>query len=116
VTSAWLFDNDRRRSDSRQVKIREDVYVIQNIYKIPGGLVRVTVTQAEGILHNVHLSGDFFFYPAERLPDLEKALHGVQADQASAARAIEEFYRVQAIESPGVQPADLAPAIIPVIP
>jgi len=60
----------------------------------------------DGRLHDVSLSGDFFFYPADRLTALELALEGAPAPQAQAA--IARFYAAEGIESPGVTPADLA--------
>lgn len=104
----WLFSNDRRRKDSRQVKIREDVYVIQNMIKTQGGLVRVTATNKAGYLHDVHISGDFFFYPSDNLQDLEEYLEGLKMDTAILQQAIETFYAAKTIESPGVSPGDLA--------
>jgi lipoate-protein ligase A len=112
-TDEWLFANDRRRPDVRQVKIREDVYVIQNMLKTPGGLVRVTAVNDGGHLHDVHISGDFFFYPADNLPALEKSLEGVSVDAQAVSRAIEQFYARESIESPGLQPQDFAKILIP---
>ncbi len=113
-TQDWLHANDSRRPRADQVKIREGVYVIQNMLKTPGGLVRVTAVKEDDILRDVHISGDFFFYPATLLPDLEHALNGVPADAASVKAAIENFYTAHAVESPGVQPADFAAALFPV--
>jgi len=112
-TDNWLFANDRRRPDSRQVKIREDVYVIQNMLKTPGGLIRVTAINQNGMLHDVHISGDFFFYPAADLPALEKALQGVPSDLATVTQVIENFYAQATIESPGVLPLDIARVLVP---
>ena len=112
-TDAWLFANDRRRPDTRQVKIREDVYVIQNMLKTPGGLVRVTAVNRDGRLHEVHISGDFFFYPAEDLPALERALEGTPVDSGAVTQAIEGFYARRSIDSPGVAPVDLAHVLVP---
>ena len=112
-TDEWLYANDRRRPDARQVKIREDVYVIQNMLKTPGGLVRVTAVNEGGHLHDVHISGDFFFYPAENLPALEKSLEGVSVDSEAVAQVIEQFYANESIESPGVLPGDLAKILVP---
>ena len=112
-TDEWLFANDRRRPDARQVKIREGVYVIQNMVKAPGGLIRVTAVNENGVLKDVHLSGDFFFYPMESLPKLEKSLHGISADVATVAQFIENFYAQNKIESPGVQPIDFAKILVP---
>jgi len=107
-TPEWLLANDRRRPDSTQVKIAEGIYVVQKMLKTPGGLIRATAVNRGGQLGDVHLSGDFFFFPAARLIDLEQALEGAPADTQSIARVVEEFYQRQAIESPGVVPADFA--------
>jgi len=112
-THEWLHSNDSRRPRADQVKIREGVYVVQNMLKAPGGLIRVTAVNEDGILKDVHLSGDFFFYPAESLPALEKSLHGVAADLATVAQFIENFYAQNKIESPGVQPMDIAKILVP---
>lgn len=109
----WLFANDRRRPDARQVKICEGVYVIQNILKAPGGLIRVTAVNEDEILCDVYLSGDFFFYPAENLPELESALSGVSAQSEAITQAVEAFYASNSVETPGIQPADLARVLIP---
>ncbi len=109
----WLFANDRRQLDLRQIKIREGVYVIQNVLKTPGGLIRVTAINEDGKLQGVHISGDFFFYPAENLPALEQSLNGVVADLHSVTNAVAEYYSRQSIESPGVQPGDFARGLFP---
>lgn len=96
------------------MKIREGVYVIQNMLKTPGGLVRVTAVKEDNLLRDVHISGDFFFYPANLLPNLERSLNGVPADSENVKLAIEKFYATQSIESPGVQPADIAATMFPV--
>ena len=112
-TPEWLSANDLRRPHPDQVKIREGVYVIQNMLKTPGGLMRVTAVKEEGKLRDVHISGDFFFYPAESLPDLERALNGVASDEKSVASLIEHFYAERSIKSPGLQPVDIAKALFP---
>ena len=105
--------NDRRRPEPRQVKIREGVYVIQNMLKTPGGLIRVTAVNEDGKLRDVHISGDFFFYPADDLPALERDLNGVQADCCSVTEKVVQFYARQTVESPGVQPEDFAHILVP---
>ena len=111
-TPEWLLENDRRNPDP-SVKIREGVYVVRNAYKAPGGLIQVTAVQAEGLLEDVHLSGDFFFYPASDLSSLEAALRGQPANQETIAQVIREFYDLNQIESPGVEPEHLAQALFP---
>ena len=113
-TPEWLHANDSRRPRAEQVKIREGVYVIQNMLKTPGGLLRVTAVKENEVLQDVHISGDFFFYPANLLPELENALNGIPADSESVQAAVEKFYAARQIETPGVQPADIARAMFPV--
>ena len=48
-TSSWLLENDRRRMDARDVKIREGVNVIQKMVKTPGGLLRITAINEDGV-------------------------------------------------------------------
>ncbi len=112
-TDEWLYDNDRRSLNNREVKIRDGVYVVQNAIKSPGGLIRVTAVNDQGKLRDVHLSGDFFFFPQASLEDMEKALEGVPASQDEIAAAVQDFYTQFSIESPGVQPADFAKALAP---
>ncbi|MBU3927580.1 MAG: lipoate--protein ligase family protein [Bacteroidetes bacterium] len=105
-TPEWLLANDRRRPDSKQVKIAEGVFVIQKMLKTPGGLIRVTAVNQDGKLSDVHISGDFFFFPATSLLDLEKALENTPADSEPITKVVEKLYKQHAIESPGVVPAD----------
>jgi lipoate-protein ligase A len=113
-TPEFLHANDSRRPRPDQVKIREGVYVIQNMLKTPGGLVRVTALKEDGRIHDVHISGDFFFYPAASLSKLERILDGVPADAELITAAVKEFYTHQAVESPGLQPEDYSRLLIPV--
>lgn len=110
-TSAWLLDNDKRGSDIRQVKIREDVYVVQAVRKTPGGLVRVSAVKQGNTLEQVHVSGDFFFYPAEALPELEKALQGTPLNSEAVLSRVENFYTVNRVESPGLTPQEFSDII-----
>jgi lipoate-protein ligase A len=107
-TTEWLMANDRRRPDAKQVKIAEGVYVIQKMLKTPGGLIRVTAVNQNGNLSDVHISGDFFFFPAADLVDLEQALEGLPAETNAIAQVVAAFYEKHNVESPGVVPADFA--------
>lgn len=104
--SEWLLANDHRRPDSKQVKIAEGIYVIQKMLKTPGGLIRVTAVNHEGKLNEVHISGDFFFFPANGLMDLEMTLQDVPVDTLAITQVVEKFYQQHEVESPGVVPAD----------
>jgi len=105
LTDEWLYQKRRPRT-AREVTIRAGVQVRQKMYKAPGGLIRATTEVQDGVLAAVSLSGDFFFFPEEKLADLEGALVGVR--EAEVEAAIAYFYREHGVESPGVTPADFA--------
>jgi lipoate-protein ligase A len=107
----WTFANDRRKRALRQVTIASGVNVVERVYKSPGGLIRASAVEREGQLFDVHLSGDFFLYPAERLPELEQALEGVPADTAQIEQRIVAFFEMHTVEAPGIRPSDLAQAL-----
>jgi lipoate-protein ligase A len=105
ISDEWLF-RGRPQREGRQVTIRAGVEVGHKMHKAPGGLIRATVQVEEGVFSHVELSGDFFFFPAERLGDLEASLVGVPVEKVE--QAIARFYAEHGVESPGVTPADLA--------
>ncbi len=116
TTEEWLLQPGRRlrerrqdRALSRAVKIAEGVEVTRRLHKAPGGLIRTTLETQEGKIVTVGISGDFFFYPAEMLAGLEQYL--VDAIPSEMQGRIEEFYRANGVESPGVTPYDLAVAL-----
>ena len=90
----------------RSLTIRSGLQVLHKTHKAPGGLIRATVELQDKRIAAASLSGDFFFYPAHQLAELEIALRGVPAGQAEAV--IRRFYAEHDIDSPGVTPADLA--------
>jgi len=85
------------------------VHIVQRVHKAPGGLIRATVEIQERQIVEVALSGDFFFYPAEGLADLEDSLAGTAL--ADVTGAVEEFYLLNDVVSPGVAPRDFAAAL-----
>jgi len=107
-TPEWLLANDQRRMDPARVKIAEGIFVIEKVRKAPGGLMRLTAISNEGKLEDIHLSGDFFFFPAEKLVELEKAFSGVPIANDDITQTVTRFYQSHGVESPGVTPEDFA--------
>jgi len=101
----WTFRKQRQRP-GRAVTIRSGVQLMHKAHKAPGGLIRATAEVQDGCIATITLSGDFFFYPAEQLADLEATLVGTPPAEVEATVA--RFYQEHGIESPGVQPADFA--------
>jgi lipoate-protein ligase A len=105
----WLYKIGRRM-EGRTVKIAAGVEVKHLLHKAPGGLIRGDVEVTDGVISSLVLSGDFFFYPADKLSELSEALVGKEA--AEVEETIVEFYEEQSIESPGVEPADFAKVVV----
>lgn len=103
TTQEWLLARTHV-SDRRDVTIRSGVMMIHDVVKVPGGLIRTTAEIEEGVIRSIMFSGDFFFYPADKIAAMEESLAGCPI--AEAKPTLEQFYRDHAIESPGVQPSD----------
>ncbi|HEY72691.1 MAG TPA: lipoate--protein ligase family protein [Thermoflexia bacterium] len=103
LNDEWLL-RSRPQRPGHQVKIRDGVEIRHKMHKAPGGLIRATAQVKEGVITHVEFSGDFFFYPAEQLENLEAALAGVPVGKVE--QTVARFYEEHNIESPGVTPAD----------
>ena len=56
---------------------------MERSYKAPGGLITVTHIVQKDKIQDISISGDFTFYPKDRLRDIEEALIGVRWDISS---------------------------------
>lgn len=97
--------------DYMKVKIATGTQVSERSYKAPGGLITVTHVIQGNTIENISISGDFTFYPKNRLRDIEDALVGVRRDISDIEQVISSVYHDLSIESPGVAPLDFAQAI-----
>jgi lipoate-protein ligase A len=104
-TDDWLY-RIGRQAEGRTVTIAAGVEVRHLVHKAPGGLIRGDAEITDGIISSVVLSGDFFFFPAEKLSDLAEELVGQEVTDAEAV--IVDFYSEHDVESPGVEPSDFA--------
>ena len=105
----WLY-RIGRRMEGRKVRIAAGVDVKHLVHKAPGGLIRGDVEITDGVITSLALTGDFFFYPADKLTELSETVIG--KEKAEVEETIVRFYREHGIESPGVEPADFAKVVI----
>jgi len=105
----WLYKIGRR-TEGRKVRIAAGVDVKHLVHKAPGGLIRGDVEIRDGVITSLALSGDFFFYPADKLTELSKTLIGKKG--AEVEETMVQFYEKHGIESPGVEPADVTKVVI----
>lgn len=107
---SWVYQSGGIRG--KGVKIKDGMYIREAAYKAPGGLIRATVRVHETLLDDLTLSGDFFIYPQESLPQLEAALVGSPLEHAELQSRAASFWRDHQIQSPGLMPDDVANVIM----
>ena len=94
------------------VKIKEGVEVLYGLHKAKGGLIRTAEEISEGRIEDISISGDFTFYPKERLDGLEGSLEKVPLEEDQIIKRVEAYYEEKGIESPGVESKDFALTIL----
>ncbi len=94
------------------VKIHEGVRVVEGAFKAPGGLVRVTATVRDGLIDDVTFTGDFTMLPSSGPSELEGAVRGVPMELELLEDRLREAFRAHGIQAPGLEPADLAQAVL----
>ena len=75
-------------------------------------MLRVRLTEKDGRIESVKLSGDFFLVPEESLPKLEKMLEDVRVDEKELKLLIDRFFRGTNAQGLGVSPDDFVKAIL----
>jgi lipoate-protein ligase A len=94
------------------VKIAEGIHVREAAHKAPGGLIRTTVVERAGAIDDLVLSGDFFCYPPEAIPALERSLIGTPLEEEVLTIRIAAFLTERGVQLPAVEATDLAKAIL----
>ena len=82
-------------------------------YKADGGkLLRVRLTEQDGLVKSVDLSGDFFILPEENLEKLEKTLVGSRLQSSDLQSLIYRFFETTGTRGLGVKPEDFVKALL----
>jgi hypothetical protein len=82
-------------------------------YKAPGGkMVRVRLTEKDGRIETLKISGDFFLIPEESLPKLEKMLEDTRLDEKELKLLVDRFFRGTNTQGLGISPDDFVKAIL----
>lgn len=91
----------------------ESATILSSDYKAPGGkLVRVRLTESDGRIQSIKISGDFFLIPEDSLAKLEKMLEDVRLDENELRLLVERFFRGTNAQGLGVTPDDFVKAIL----
>jgi lipoate-protein ligase A len=82
-------------------------------YKAPGGkMVRVRLTEKDGRIETLKISGDFFLVPEESLSKLEKMLVDTRLNERELKLLVDRFFRGTQAQGLGVSPDDFVKAIL----
>ena len=94
------------------VKIASGLHLTESMHKARGGLIRVHLLERDGVVADLMLSGDFTCLPPSGIDLLAEKLLGERLDQDGLTRAIAAAFAKLAIEMPGVEPGDIAAAVM----
>jgi Bacterial lipoate protein ligase C-terminus len=87
--------------------------ILSSDYKAPGGkMVRVRLTEKDGRIETLKISGDFFLIPEDSLPKLEKMLEDTRLDEGELKLLVDRFFRGTSAQGLGVSPDDFVKAIL----
>lgn len=75
-------------------------------------MLRVRLSEKDGRIETVKISGDFFLVPEESLPKLEKMLEDVRVDEKELKLLVDRFFRGTNAHGLGVSPDDFVKAIL----
>jgi len=122
LSKEWLFQTALRHPELSQklqglsetehvIKIADEIYICEGIFKSQGGLIRITLEIDNGIIKDILISGDFEFFPKEDLSAMEKELIGLALNEGNLREKIEKFYETHSIQAPGTNPNDFVRTI-----
>lgn len=109
--SNWTFRKGRKFIEMG-VKISEGTHLTESMHKARGGLIRTHLLARDGVIESLMLSGDFTCLPEDGVDRLAASLVGIRLDAAALNEAIEARIGELGLDLPGIEPADIATAIL----
>ncbi len=92
-------------------KMSGENMAVESILKVEGGLLRIDIEAKENKISDIKITGDFFFFPEEKIEELENILKGVELSEEKITEVIDKFYKENEIEA-SIKPSDIAKTII----
>lgn len=94
------------------VKISAGTHLTESMHKARGGLIRTHLVGRDGVIASLMLSGDFTCLPEDGVDRLAARLAGVKLEPEAITEAAKKAIRDLELDLPGVEPVDLATAIM----
>lgn len=107
----WI-DVQHQKLVALGVKISAGTHLTEAAFKAPGGLIRANLLDANGVVGDLVLSGDFTCLPPQGIDDLAARLKGTPLEAEALAQAAEAAIADLKIELPGITGADIAAAVM----
>ncbi len=105
-----MHDIDDRMEALRQ-NLDADTRICEHtLSNAPGGMIHAAVRMKRGVIEDLVLSGDFFFYEDHR-HGLEEAFRGAKPTWEHLMTIAENYYLRNEVDSPGTDPSAWATAI-----
>jgi lipoate-protein ligase A len=83
------------------------------IYKVEGGkMIKVTLTQRDGKIGWLKITGDFFLHPEDLIEEMERMLISLPIKEGEISNSIEELMKKRNGTLVGAAPADIARCIM----
>ncbi len=107
----WLARTGLASGRSRR-KLKAKTHLAEGQCETPGGIVNATVLTAEEVIDDLLLTGDLQVFPKSGLAQLATDLIGCPVVREQLEAMIDESLQRHEIVCPGVEPADIATAIL----
>ena len=83
------------------------------VYKVKGGkMIKVQLTQRDGKIEWVKITGDFFLHPEDLIEEMERMLIGSPVKEEKINNSIKEFIKERKATFLGVAPEDFTQCIM----
>jgi len=83
------------------------------VYKVEGGkMIKVALTQRDGKIEWLKITGDFFLHPEDLIEEMERILISSSIEESDISNSIEGLMKKRNGTLVGVAPADIARCIM----
>jgi lipoate-protein ligase A len=107
----WTYQKGRKFVE-KGVKIASGTHLTEGGHKASGGFIRARLMAKDDRIDDLLLSGDFTVFPEDAMDRLAEGLHGEPLDSERLTEAAGDLMQRLAMDAPGIEPGDIAAAIM----